>query len=926
MLGKITIFPIILSIDSDNDGLCDYIEEYITLTNILLIDTDNDGLSDYDEIYLCNTNPLTKDTDNTGLIDAKKDTDNDGLNNLEELELRTNPLNEDTDEDGLFDYDEKYKYFTDPLSPDSDGDELLDGQEIVMNLNPLSIKTNDVDDCDYIFEQDVLLNSDKLKPINENSKDFQISLKIKTNGYVENVFNISHSSMNSFFTQDYIVENSLIDIEYLEKYNIEYNEIKYCILDSPIDNFAIFKYFEDTNMLLPIETKYDYVNNIISFKEINTSSISTYCIVNLDMFINSEVSSNTFQFNSVGSELTSSQSLQVFFIINTYYSNNVLDYYKEQIIETAQKLFKKNNNASVYISILNSEFGESCTTIAEVESVLNNINSTTHLGIFEDNGIIYNNVVENFSNTIINKLDNNSKKYCFVFTSGDSNNIFSMFTNNIPLEINNLKNNNVNTSIVTNYDNTSFYSIENKSLAEFATNTFGIHFGNVINKDVSSLIVSHIYNDITFGSNNIVSYYTGLGNIEINSLSLTYKDLFELYKSKDTLGLDIDFSIYPDTDGDGVPDFAEINMDLISFDNNGNIILPSFKDCCYYSSNNSGYEWFKEQLNSLYGEDFFQNNMLAIVPTLSNPVLVDSDGDGLLDINDPYPNEKFDDRFLLVDDFDYIPTVDFVEQHFAYGQKCYDTKISTDGSFYELRLFAFFKALALTGDITIAIPNIFEKEQIKNFERHPTPNFSKFLNYYLKAQPSTIQEISSNDMYIIINGQKSNKEHYSYNINQLKNAVEQVVTKKNDINNPICIASNNENNFKITCYKGTNCENANHSYVYDDVTAVDWGYAIGESLGGMVGQAYMFNDTYYMKINYYLIDTYEFPIHWSISDANDWLNNIAHDIHEYGYASEYKIIGVYEDFVSWKKGDVLYYEDYKNIKLDKLAYDAPPIS
>ncbi|PAZ05016.1 MAG: hypothetical protein CAK88_09720, partial [Verrucomicrobiia bacterium AMD-G2] len=96
--------------DTDDDGLSDG-EEKTRNTNPLAKDTDGDGLSDLEEELNTKTNPLLADTDGDSISDALEDTDNDGISNLREVtELKTDPLLVDTDADGLSDtYELIYK-------------------------------------------------------------------------------------------------------------------------------------------------------------------------------------------------------------------------------------------------------------------------------------------------------------------------------------------------------------------------------------------------------------------------------------------------------------------------------------------------------------------------------------------------------------------------------------------------------------------------------------------------------------------------------------------------------------------------------------------------------------------------------------------------------------------------------------------------
>ena len=197
--------------DSDNDGLTDYEEKYIHLTNMNDADTDNDGIMDGDEIHTYNTNPIIPDTDFDGLFDGweithinpvtgeyfdpndptdgqtdhdndgistgyevsiygtdwnDSDSDNDGLTDGQEvygvnvpgLGVRyTDPADSDTDNDGLTDgqevnglvFGEHGIFYTDPTNSDSDGDELNDRQEWLLGTNPFDQDTDNDGYTDY---------------------------------------------------------------------------------------------------------------------------------------------------------------------------------------------------------------------------------------------------------------------------------------------------------------------------------------------------------------------------------------------------------------------------------------------------------------------------------------------------------------------------------------------------------------------------------------------------------------------------------------------------------------------------------------------------------------------------------------------------------------------------------------------------------
>ncbi|MCL2048306.1 MAG: VWA domain-containing protein [Defluviitaleaceae bacterium] len=133
------------TLDTDNDGLYDWHEELIG-TDPENPDTDGDGLPDGYEVFVSFTDPLLWDSVGDGISDGTsdgtRDSDGDGLTNYEEFILGTNPNSQDTDGDGLTDYEEVHIYGTDPLNPDTDGDGLTDYEEIhVFGTDPLNPDT-----------------------------------------------------------------------------------------------------------------------------------------------------------------------------------------------------------------------------------------------------------------------------------------------------------------------------------------------------------------------------------------------------------------------------------------------------------------------------------------------------------------------------------------------------------------------------------------------------------------------------------------------------------------------------------------------------------------------------------------------------------------------------------------------------------------
>jgi len=74
---------------------------------VVVTDTDRDGLPDWYETEVTLTDPRKRDSDNppNGVTDGDEDPDGDGLSNAQEHQVGTNPWNRDSDGDGKLDGD-----------------------------------------------------------------------------------------------------------------------------------------------------------------------------------------------------------------------------------------------------------------------------------------------------------------------------------------------------------------------------------------------------------------------------------------------------------------------------------------------------------------------------------------------------------------------------------------------------------------------------------------------------------------------------------------------------------------------------------------------------------------------------------------------------------------------------------------------------
>ena len=299
----------------------------------------------------------------------------------------------------------------------------------------------------------------------------------------------------------------------------------------------------------------------------------------------------------------------------------------------------------------------------------------------------------------------------------------------------------------------------------------------------------------------------------------------------------------------------------------------------------------------------------------SNPNDPDTDDDTLDDFEDPDSRYPFDRRFKIVDNVNYIPSVEYVDRHYDKGRECYYKRIA---NIKDVSKRLIFTAMLDDAAITPGLQFTLGSDEIKNYTEICALDFSKMMCHYLDCT-GTVYYLDNDDMSGIIFSQNSNCEHLNYNIQQFKNAAEECVVDENEL----IISTRGENDFKVACYKSINCNSHFNRYKYDDSYSANWGYAIGEALGGMTGSVKLVNGVYYAKLNYYLIDIYDFPIHWNDTVRNDSLSTWAHELHECGLANEYKILGKYEMQFSWKKDDHSA-DNNLNIIIDNSAYKNEP--
>lgn len=634
-------------LDSDSDGLADCVEEAYG-TDTENPDTDGDGLTDYEEIFITGTNPLKYDTDENGINDAEDDTDGDGLSNKEEISLGTSVSSADTDEDDLSDYDELYKYNTDPLKADSDGDKLNDGEEIAIGLDPNNPETFGVPDAEYKVEQTISADSEVMSEVNTEESPYELSLEISATGNADTRLSASESTYSAVTDSDARLGGA-VELRYLGG-DVDKVKLTYKIADEYISNegseyaencldlqgikrYNIFRYFDEINMLLPVATEFDEESNTLYAE---TDELGTYCVLDMEVLMRN--------FGIEPDELRDTKTFS-----RKMYSAATMASDDSGIKVVSATDNKTSDNELVYVTFI-IDIRENGLTSEEFSSVKSQIEYFVKRAYLYERNLVVRLVTQEETNfnkgsyDIIGEWDSyefvKSKlslisqstfepekyplgEYCNISEAlaavvelpekGERNYIFDIYAqNNVVFEKNTahlLSNiaweNNINIGIITEYDG-SFTGYQQELLVASS--------GKVYNdfENFGDSIYSFIWGEDVIPTKSYpVILSTGYQNITLDS---------KLYPNGYWQGLNPD----SDTDGDGLTDWDEVKTSWLKSDGT-DYILPTIRE----------YMGGLKNFPSFLCFDGFEEILdCRILPIESNPAVYDSDDDGVDDFEE----------------------------------------------------------------------------------------------------------------------------------------------------------------------------------------------------------------------------------------------------------------------------------------------------
>lgn len=658
--------------DTDKDELFDIYEKVID-TDPLNPDTDGDGLPDGYEVLTLNTDPLEVDTDENGIFDADEDFDSDNLNNLGEYQNKTEPYNPDTDDDGFLDGDEISKYKTDPLNPDTDNDGIKDGDEIKLGLDPLNPQTFGIPDSEYEVSQEVSSDSEAFSIVNTDENPFKLSLQADAAGCVESNITVEESAFSEIIDNDSMIgiapefqcEDTCKISKAVVKFKIDTDNLPECqglFKDEKefqgIKRYCIFKYDEELNILLPIETMYDEDTNTI-YSE--TDELGTYCVMDMESWLSSD---EDYCIDSVETDDTSDNNLNEQELLNeptnTLESDDGLFDSNEKIVESTI------NNAKLYaksVEIIITTYADRSTPVDIVfiiEQVGNNkslfeqqkkdIKTTAEqifkmyddvriyiIGYNKNSASFYKTSSQNYSTNLTQVSGSLDKiKYTSITGTGNRGTAFNILMKN---------------KYFRDYAAKFTFLIYNNSKQSVVPDGYKNQLDFCISRDVhySEFMKPWGYTNNGYGRL-VKSYITKSDGIIMNDSTSMAQDMY-YYILKHISAPTINFNaalpgnikkiklngvLSPnnkvDTDKDGLTDWNEIDRGcgLIKWNSSGNIILPTLREYINKSNKNSAitsifatYMKYPSQINNKLNT--------SILPIKSNPCSKDSDGDGFPD-------------------------------------------------------------------------------------------------------------------------------------------------------------------------------------------------------------------------------------------------------------------------------------------------------
>lgn len=719
------------ALDSDGDGVADEYELLVG-TDVNSPDTDGDTLTDYEELYISQTDATKFDSVTEGLSDAEADSDGDKLSNCEEIEFATDVQDADTDNDNLTDYEEIAVYNTDPLKDDTDGDTLKDGDEIALGLDPLNPMTFGVPDAEYTLEQTISADSEVLEEINTDENEYRLAVDVTASGYVEGNLTAKETGYAAAIKNEFMVgiasELSYTNEDGIESVTLTFeldDEVIGDSLDlfpgveelSGIKRFNVFKYFEERNMLLPIETVVDEENNRIYA---TTDDLGTYCVMDMERWLASfevpeEVYMDAPVMFSMRPEVSDNETADEKIIIDcigTPQDMELVDLasaddesVEEDALVDAPMMFALKNAVDktpvdvVFLlqssGQLENTFINQKTMIYELLDDLNfkygrgnvrfavisyNLSGAEFLTSFE--GDIW------FTTTYDLRRTLNNLEYEYTSGYTDRGNAFEKLQDEVQFKENAAKFIFQIMNGATSVGNAYFDQINTCAklginYSELGPEGYG-YANPTYGQQVADAIASTNGMNATFGTYSLLEVYNHIVTYAAPP-QMEFDAIVPSGWKRIVLDGILDAENGVNSDTDELTDWEEVNTELISWDTDGTVILPTIQDCITQVDDAYARDGLKRYRESVYDRedstpgmptsdflkylDYVINNT-HILPIHSDPTEADTDGDGLGDFLDNQPLDSLIHSFLIYETVKCDEEIKSIKpEDYTYGDK-----------------------------------------------------------------------------------------------------------------------------------------------------------------------------------------------------------------------------------------------------------------
>ena len=558
---------------------------------------------------------------------------------------------------------------------------------------------NDVNWKEYLRPWTIDDSNEELSKINTDDNPYKLSLEFNAAGIPDIHLNVVESYYTNALNNNAVL-GMASEIIYKEDLKIQDLVVKFEINEDYIDNelgilennsefsdikrLNVFKYFEDINMLLPIETKFDLTNNIV-YSEVDEPG--TYCIVDMekwlsqfdididklnalsatpsffslrsdeteDVSVNSFVAENadvsvqdnsnilltnenvinanvvhTVSDDSKNADINTSNSdmpINVFFILQS--AGEIEEYFlvqKEMILSASEMIFSTYTNARIYVIGFkhnNAEFLKNNDSEPDYFSSIDEMDCLNNYEyeIYEDGYVNRTPAYEKLLNEV--EYRENSRNFAFTIYNGSTDC------------------QGVDQIDVCRDENVSINYSEILATGLIYVNTE--RASNVLDEVIKSNGLCIIYDE---NSANII-YNHICDNIQLNeSENIEDKIYFGMDWSEMNLSVPLQVNGTNDTDSDGLTDWKEVdsnfleNTGMMLYDNETitSSMLPSAWYMLKSKYNCIPYRY----INSNNFEIFEILNMIKVLPVISNPTKESSADDGVNDFDKLKPECIFD--------------------------------------------------------------------------------------------------------------------------------------------------------------------------------------------------------------------------------------------------------------------------------------------